>query len=159
MQSEFKTAEGDHGSIPVGQPKKAVAMVSVETQTDDIVSGNSSIILQVGNAEISRSHQHQLVRDKGVQVDHGLKAPKSSKKSRKFGQSGQKQQSGGRPLPMAEPSVHNVVCWRMAVADKTPDIQALGNGVTLINSAAEIHAKQLKDPDIAPIIEWKEKSP
>ena len=159
MQSDFKTAEGDHGSIPAGQPKKAVAMVSVETQTDDIVSENSSIILQVGNAEISKSHRRQLVRDKGVQVDHGLKAPKSSKKSRKFGRSGQNRQSGGRPLPVAETSVHNVVCRKMAVADKTPDIQALGNGVTLIDSAAEIRAKQLKDLDIAPIIEWKEKGP
>ena len=56
MQSDFKTAEGDHGSIPAGQPKKAAAMVSVETQTDDIVSENSSIILQVGNADISKSH-------------------------------------------------------------------------------------------------------
>ena len=60
---------------------------------------------------------------------------------------------------MAEPSVHNGVCWRMAVADKTPDIQALGNGVTLIESTAEICAKHLKDPDITPIIEWKEKGP
>ena len=45
----------------------------------------------------------------------------------------------------------------MTVADKTLDTQAQGNGVTLIDSAAEIHAKQLRDLDIAPIIEWKEK--
>ena len=45
----------------------------------------------------------------------------------------------------------------MTVVDKTLDTQALGNGVTLIDSAAEVCAKQLRDPDIAPIIEWKEK--
>ena len=42
---------------------------------------------------------------------------------------------------------------------QTPDTQALGNGVTLIDSATEIRAKQLRDPDITPIIEWKEKGP
>ena len=100
-----------------------------------------------------------MVRDKGVQVDHGLQAPKKRTKSQKFGRSRWKPQLGGRPLPVAEQSAHDGVCCRMTVVDKMLDTQALGNGVTLIDSAAEIHAKQLKDPDIAPFIEWKEKGP
>ena len=157
MQSDFRIAEGDHGKALARPPQKAVAMASVEVQTDDVGSESSSITLQVGNAGISKSHRCQMVRDKGIQVDHGLQAPKKRTKSRKFGRSGRKRQSGGRPLPVAKPSAHDVVCCRMTVADKTLDTQALGNGVTLIDSAAEIRAKQLRDPDIAPIIEWKEK--
>ena len=157
MQSDLRIAEGDHEKALARPPQKAVAMASVEVQTDDVGSESSSITLQVGNAGISKSHRCQMVRDKGIQVDHGLQAPKKRTKSWKFGRSGRKRQSGGRPLPVAKPSAHDVVCCWMTVADKTLDTQALSNGVTLIDSAAEIRAKQLRDPDIAPIIKWKEK--
>ena len=71
-------------------------------------------------------------------MDHGLQTPRSSTKARKFGHSGCQRQSGGRPLPVSEPSAHHVVCWQMAVADKALDTTMLNNGVTLLKSAAEI---------------------
>ena len=90
MQSDLRIAEGDHGKALARPPQKVVAMASVEVQTDDVGSESSSITLQVGNAGISKSHRPQKVKDKGIQVDQGLQAPKQRTKSQKFGQSGRK---------------------------------------------------------------------
>ena len=56
MQSDLRIAEGDHGKALARPPQKAVAMASVEVQTDDVGSESSSITLQVGNVAISKSH-------------------------------------------------------------------------------------------------------
>ena len=56
MQSDLRTVEGDHEKTLARPPQKAVAMASIEVQTDDVGPENSSITLQVGNAGISKSH-------------------------------------------------------------------------------------------------------
>ena len=66
MQSDLRIAEGDHEKALARPPQKAVAMASVEVQTDDVGSESSSITLQVGNVGISKSHRRQMVRDKGI---------------------------------------------------------------------------------------------
>ena len=122
------------------------------SNVQDIYTNNQ----RIGDLRSVRSQGTQTSPSEVVE-ENNMIAPKPVKR-KKYGRRNRKRGCGsGKPRPRPGPQVHDVVCRRMK--DRSNDTTIVGPDPepwVVPDSAEELREKQLKDPDLAPMIKWKE---
>ena len=165
MQSHINHSQGPTGHRPQTggkgcQPQNPKETISMATQTDPVDSGDCTVSIEMSNKDhqISKSVNRSRIKDKGVQVDLEHASKRKRTRVRNMGRAGRRRHACRTPWPPEEPAEPAEVCRRIAAMTQPldPAGPSTSNNDALSKSAAELRSKQLKDPDIAPVIRWKE---